>query len=160
VSVESEIGKGAAFHVYLPRIASAHEVSKPIHSLPLSTGSERILFIDDEEELLTVGREALQHLGYQVITNSNSLQALNEFRERPEHFDLVITDMTMPRMTGEKLARELIQIRPDIPIILFTGYSGQINAQKAREIGIKAFVMKPLTLSHLAQTVREVLDKS
>jgi len=116
------------------------------------------LFIDDEPELVALGREMLEHLGYQVVTKSNGIDALKEFREKPNHFDVVVTDMTMPKMTGERLALELISIRPEIPIILCTGFSEQITEQKAKAIGIKAFLMKTLTLNRLAKTVRVVMD--
>jgi CheY-like chemotaxis protein len=122
------------------------------------TGNEKILFVDDEPVLVALGREMLEHLGYQVVTKNNGIDALKEFREKPNHFDVVVTDMTMPKMTGERLARELMKIRPEIPIILCTGFSEQINEQKAKDVGIKAFLMKPLTLNRLARTVRAVMD--
>jgi len=123
------------------------------------TGAERILFVDDEPELVALGREMLEHLGYQVVTENNGIDALKEFKENPNHYDVVVTDMTMPKMTGEKLARELISIRPKISIILCTGFNEQINEQKAKAIGIKAFLMKPLTLNRLACIVRTVMDQ-
>jgi CheY-like chemotaxis protein len=126
---------------------------------PAPTGAERILFIDDEPELVAISQKILKRLGYQVVTKNNGIDALKEFREKPNHFDVVITDMTMPKMTGERLAQELISIRPDIPIILCTGFSEQINEQKAKAIGIRAFLMKPLTVNQLAKTVRAVLEK-
>jgi CheY-like chemotaxis protein len=100
----------------------------------------------------------LQHLGYQVVKATSGQEALAIFRKKPEQFDMVLTDMTMPDMTGDTLSRELLKIRPDIPVILCTGYSEKIDAVEARQIGIRAFVLKPLTLGQLAQTVREVLD--
>jgi len=162
VLLQSKIGKGTAFYVYLPR-ADAGQArqdtgeSTAVQSPP--TGAERILLVDDEPELVALGREMLQHLGYQVVTENNGMDALKEFKENPNHYDLVVTDRTMPKMTGEKLARELISIRPKIPIILCTGFNEQINEQKAKAIGIKAFLMKPLTLSRLAETVRAVMEK-
>jgi PAS domain S-box-containing protein len=158
ISVESEVGEGTVVSIYLPRTDRAQKVSQPVQTPPRASGLERILFIDDEEELVTIGRDMLQHLGYQVVTKSNGLDALKAFREKPDHFDLVVTDMTMPKMTGERLARELIKIRPNITVILCTGYSEQINAEKAHAIGISAFVRKPLTLMRLAEAVRNVLD--
>ena len=100
----------------------------------------------------------LERLGYEVVTKRNSVQALELFRAEPDRFDLVITDMTMPDMTGDKLAQELMKIRPQIPIILCTGHSILVSEEKAKEIGIKAFVMKPLVMRNLAETVRKVLD--
>ncbi|MBW2035711.1 MAG: response regulator, partial [Deltaproteobacteria bacterium] len=99
----------------------------------------------------------LGKLGYDVVVRTSSIEALELFRTKPDEFDLVITDMTMPNMTGDKLAKELMQIRPDIPIILCTGFSKRITEEKAKEIGIKAFVMKPLVMRDLANTVRKAL---
>ena len=162
VLLHSKIGKGTAFYVYLPRSDSDQALkgtgeSTAVQSPP--TGAERILFVEDEPELVVLGRQMLEHLGYQVVTENNGIDALKKFREKPNHFDIVVTDMTMPKMTGERLARELISIRPEIPIILCTGFSEQINEQKAKAIGVKAFLMKPLTLSRLASTVRTVMDQ-
>jgi CheY-like chemotaxis protein len=161
VSVQSKVGKGTVFYVYLPRTDSDQALKETRESTavqPAPTGAERILFIDDEPELVALGREMLEHLGYRVVTKNNGIDALKEFSEKPNHFDVVVTDMTMPKMTGERLALELINIRPEIPIILCTGFNEQINEQKATAIGIKAFLMKPLTLNHLAETVRAVMD--
>ncbi|MBW2035495.1 MAG: response regulator, partial [Deltaproteobacteria bacterium] len=100
----------------------------------------------------------LERLGYEVTTRTSSIEALELFKAKPDRFDLVITDMTMPHMTGDRLARELMKIRPDIPIILCTGFSERISEEKAKGMGIKAFVMKPLVMRDLANTVRKVLD--
>jgi CheY-like chemotaxis protein len=162
VLVKSNVGKGTAFYVYFPRTDSDQTLKeKRENTVALSApiGAEQILFVDDEPELVALGREMLEHLGYQVVTKNNGIDALEEFRKKPNHFDVVVTDMTMPKMTGERLARELISIRPKIPIILCTGFSEQINEQKAKDIGIKAFLLKPLTLNRLARTVRAVMDE-
>jgi CheY-like chemotaxis protein len=158
ILVESAPGSGSAFHVYLPHANAVQLPNRetPAHLLP--KGCERILLIDDEDELVIVGRDMLQHLGYQVVKATSGQEALAIFRKKPEQFDMVLTDMTMPDMTGDTLSRELLKIRPDIPVILCTGYSEKIDAVEARQIGIRAFVLKPLTLGQLAQTVREVLD--
>jgi DNA-binding NtrC family response regulator len=100
----------------------------------------------------------LDRLGYHVVTKSSSLEALELFQTGPEKFDLVITDMTMPNMTGDKLAQEMLFIRPDLPVILCTGYSHQITEEKAKSIGIKEFVFKPIAIDDLAITIRKVLD--
>jgi len=121
-------------------------------------GSERILFIDDEQILIELGHQMLGRLGYEVVTKQSSIEALELFRAEPDRFDLVITDMTMPHMTGDKLAQEFMKIRPDIPIILCTGHSRLVSEKKAKEIGIKAFVMKPILRRTIAETVRSVLD--
>ncbi len=158
VTVESEVEKGTAFYVILPHTDTTQVKRETVVDRPFRTGPERILFVDDEKELVLIGKEMLEYLGYQVVTKNSSIDALKEFREKPDYFDLVVTDMTMPEMTGDKLAGELLSIRSDIPIILCTGFSEQINDQKARDIGIKAFVMKPFTLSRFAETVRALLD--
>ena len=105
-----------------------------------------------------MGRQALQHLGYEVITETSSLEALALFTRHPDRFDLVITDMTMPQMTGKKLAQEMLRMRPDIPIILCTGFSEHINEEEARALGLGAFLLKPFALRDLAQTVRTLLN--
>jgi len=157
ITVYSEMGKGTTFHVYLPLILEEEREVKDSEE-PLPTGTERILYIDDEEVLLEIGDQILEELGYEVVPEKSSVQALELFRAEPGRFDLVITDMTMPHMTGDKLARELMKIRPDIPVILCTGHSRLVSEEKAKEIGIKAFVMKPLVMRNLAETVRKVLD--
>ena len=159
ITVYSEAGKGTTFHVYLPVIHEAEKAEKDEPKEPLPTGSERILFIDDEQVLIEIGGQMLELLGYEVVTKRSSVQALELFRAEPDKFDLVITDMTMPLMTGAKLARELMKIRPQIPIILCSGHSIPVSEEKAKETGIKAFVMKPLVVRNLAETVRKVLDE-
>ena len=152
----SEPGKGSTFKVYLPaverRLKPEERVVKPI-----PTGVERILFIDDEPAIAKVGAQILQSLGYHVVTRTSSIEALELFKEQNDRFDLVITDMTMPHMTGEKLAKELMQIRSDIPVILCTGFSSRINEQKALDIGIRAFISKPILKQEIAETIRRVL---
>jgi PAS domain S-box-containing protein len=158
IMVESTIGKGSAFHVYLPRIENKMPVDDAPAS-PLPTGRERILFVDDEKTLVEIGKQMLERLGYKVETRTSSVEALKLFQADPARFDLIITDMTMPNMTGEKLALEIIKIRPDVPVVLCSGYSNLIAENIAREIGIRAFVMKPLVLQDLATTIRRVLDR-
>jgi len=158
ITVYSEPGKGTTFHVYLPVILlEEREKKKSEESLP--TGSERILIVDDEQALVEIGRQMLERLGYEVVTQKSSIEALELFRAEPDRFDLVITDMTMPHMTGDKLAQKLMKIRPDIPIILCTGHSRLVSKEKAKDMGIKAFIMKPLSTRVMAETVREVLDE-
>ncbi len=123
----------------------------------LAKGHERILFVDDEQHLQEVFRDMLEHLGYEVVAETDSVRSLELFRTEPDKFDIVITDQTMPNMTGEELAAELMRIRPDIPIILCTGYSERINEEKAKEMGIRKFLMKPFVISKIANAVREVL---
>jgi len=156
VTVQSRPGNGTTFNVFLPRM----EQKVPAHAETreaLSTGTERILFVDDEETLAEMGREMLESLGYKAVTKTNSLEALETFRADPLGFDLVITDMTMPGLTGEELARELLAIRRGMPIILCTGYSELINETQAIEMGISEFVMKPYTVANFANTIRKAL---
>ena len=120
----------------------------------------KILFVDDETELVDMVKHLLERRGYQVESKTSSVEALEVFRARPDEFDLVITDMTMPHMTGEKFAGELMAIRPDIPIILCTGYNEMISEEKAKKLGIREFVMKPIVMREMAKTIRKVLNKN
>ena len=157
IKVESVLGKGTTFHIYLPKtdIAAPFNTEQP--KIPMG-GSERILFVDDEKMLVDIGQQALQRLGYDVVSRTSPIEALELFKAKPDHFDLVITDKTMPGMTGDALAKELMSIRPNLPVIICTGYSQTIDHERAKQIGIKAFVMKPILLNEIAATVRKVLD--
>ena len=158
ITVASTPGQGTTFTIYLPRVAETPLVMDRLaESLP--TGTERLLFVDDEDALSTLARETLARLGYDVTVSTSSLDALAAFRATPRRFDLVITDQTMPAMTGEILARELRQIRPDIPIILCTGYSPLMDAEHAAVLGIDAFLLKPVAPGALAHTIRQVLTR-
>ena len=157
ITVKSEPGKGTTFHVYFPIIEKEEKLQERSEG-PLPTGNERILFVDDEQVIVYIGEKTLGQLGYDVVTKANGVDALELFRADPDRFDLVITDMTMPRMTGDQFARELIKLRPDIPIILCTGFNPKISKEQAGKIGIKAFVMKPLVRRDMANIVRKVLD--
>jgi len=159
VKVESEEGKGTVFEVLFPLFEGSMkpEIEEKPEDLP--TGTERILFVDDDEYLLEITKQMLEHLGYQTVGKTDSEKALELFKSEPDKFDLVITDMTMPRMTGDRLAEELMRIRPDLPVIICTGYSERMDEQKAKEKGIKAFAMKPLVFKDLADIVRNVLDR-
>jgi PAS domain S-box-containing protein len=157
ISVNTEPARGSVFKIYLPAVETAppqtHRDEK------LQSGRERILFVDDEPSLVEIGRDMLQHLGYEVVTFSSSIEALDAFRARPDRFDLVITDMTMPQMTGEHLAQALIETRPDLPVILCTGYTERITEEMASALGIKGFLLKPLSAHDLAKKIRDILDK-
>ena len=159
IDVSSEPGKGSVFDVYFPRVDKEIALSKK-DAIPLSKGNERILFVDDEEGLGNLGTRMLGHLGYEVITKTSSMEALDLFRTRHDRFDLVITDLTMPFMTGDKLSEELMKIRPDIPIILCTGYGERLSEDKIRKLGIKALLIKPIELEELSGTVRRALDET
>jgi CheY-like chemotaxis protein len=158
ITVYSEPGAGSTFHVYLPRIESADAATESEEEGLLPRGTERILFVDDEKSIVDIGRHILNRLGYKVTARTDSLEALQVFREQPDQFDLVITDMTMPNMTGTKLARELLGICPEIPIILCTGFSEFITEESAKKMGIREFLMKPLITSEIARVVRRALD--
>ena len=121
-------------------------------------GGESILFIDDEPSLEKMAQRILESLGYRVTTCSNSKQALTQFRKAPHDFDMVITDMTMPRMTGDQLTRELLKIRPNVPVMIYTGFNENISPEKALASGAKALLIKPLQRYELAKIVRQLLD--
>jgi CheY-like chemotaxis protein len=159
ITAYSEPGQGSTFKVYLPIIERRKEPEIRTEE-SISTGSERILFVDDESVLVDMGKQILESLGYDVITRTSSIEALELFKAQPDRFELVITDMTMPNMTGDDLAQELMHIKPNIPIILCTGFSATIDEQKARAMGIRAFVLKPIVKREIAATIRKVLDQT
>jgi PAS domain S-box-containing protein len=157
IKVNSEVGKGTTFTMFFPHAMGFEKVEdQPLQ--PLSMGTERILFVDDEEALTDLGRKILGKLGYQVETRTSPIEALEAFRANPKKFDLVITDMTMPQMTGLNLARKIMEIRPGMPIILCTGFSEQAKEQAAGAMGIRAFLYKPLLMRDIADAVRKALN--
>jgi CheY-like chemotaxis protein len=160
ISAYSEPDKGTRFDVYLPLFDLADIKAETVSPEKLTIGNEHILLVDDEKPIVDVVQQMLERLGYQVTVRTSSIEALEVFRASMDKFDLVITDLTMPNMTGDKLAGELMNIRPDIPIILCTGFSEKMSKERAEALGIKDFLMKPIVKSDLAKTVREVLDKS
>jgi PAS domain S-box-containing protein len=157
ITVESEPGAGSTFRVFLP-IARTDEKSESSEAQVTPKGSERILFVDDEEMLTEWGQAALERQGYSVTALTDSAEALKLFSSDPSRFDLVITDQTMPKLTGLDLARKLLTIRNNIPIILCTGHNDSTSPEKAKEAGIKEFLIKPLGKQQLAEVVRRVLD--
>ncbi|MHC1729586.1 MAG: PocR ligand-binding domain-containing protein [Syntrophobacteraceae bacterium] len=157
IRVHSEPGKGATFDVLLPVIESGPEISIP-KDMDMPRGTERILLVDDEEALLAAGKRALEELGYSVIAKKNGQEALAVFQAQPFHFDLVITDCTMPTMAGLDMAREIMRIRPDIPIVLNTGGAVADVIGLAKKIGIREIVTKPLDLCEFVRVVRRALD--
>ncbi len=159
IFVESEPGKGSTFEVYFPKVEETSTAKTSAADEIIPVGRERILFVDDEEALAEMGEELLAELGYEVACHTSSRQALAAFRLDPSRFDLVITDQTMPEMTGVQLVGELLAIRPDIPVILCTGFSHAVDEESAQAAGIKGFVMKPLTKREIARAVRRVLDE-
>ncbi|MEA3545548.1 MAG: response regulator, partial [Thermodesulfobacteriota bacterium] len=157
INVHSELGQGSIFELYFPAIAgkAASNLLKVEADLP--RGTESILLIDDDKMVLELGNNILMSLGYQVSAMIDSTKALKLFAANPNKFELVITDQTMPGLTGKDLITELQKIRPDIRTILITGFSNKITREQAEEQGIGAFLMKPLDLPELAQTIRAVL---
>jgi PAS domain S-box-containing protein len=163
ITVDSKPGEGATFQVYLPRIDSAGAVAQGQVPLLAPKGNERILFVDDEEDVAFAGKRILERLGYEVIAEKDSQYALELFRATPQRFDLVFTDQTMPNMTGTELTREILRIRPDIPVVLCTGLgpasSGAITREEKTALGIRELVHKPLDQSEMARIIRRALDK-
>ncbi len=159
ITVESKPGKGSVFTAYFPKVAGRPMAEAPGKEDVLPAGSERILFVDDEEVLLEMGKDLLTRLGYEVTGERNSREALALVTRDPARFDLVITDQTMPEMTGIELAQKILAIRPDMPIILSTGFSYLVDAESAKAAGIRGFAMKPLTRREMAKIVRRVLDQ-
>ena len=157
ITAESVPGQGTEFTVYLPLIRERGKADAYQPEI-LPTGHEKILLVDDEPAIVKMSSRILQKLGYDVVFCTRSPEALDLFRSDPDNFDLVIMDMTMPDITGDKLAVELMKIRRDIPVILCTGYSNKISDKTAAAIGIKAFAYKPVSKADLAKTIRKVLD--
>jgi CheY-like chemotaxis protein len=157
VAIESEPGIGSTFRIFLP-VARTDVKSEEGREQVIPKGTERILFIDDEDLIVEWGQAALERLGYSVTALTDSAGALNLFSSDPSAFDLIILDQTMPRMTGLHLAQRMLAIRDDTPIILCTGHSDSVTPEKAKEAGIKEFLIKPLGKQQLAEVVRRVLD--
>jgi PAS domain S-box-containing protein len=156
ILADSKPGKATTFQVFLPKIETQeaqHEAIGPLH-----TGNERILFVDDEKAVVAVGKKSLERLGYEVVAKTSSIEALEAFRAQPDKFDLVITDLTMPNMTGIELQKELVAIRQDIPVILCTGFGQTVSEENAKAMGIKQLIMKPFLKIEIAKTIRRVLD--
>ncbi|MCP3941014.1 MAG: PAS domain-containing protein [Desulfobacteraceae bacterium] len=158
IEVYSEPGIGTEFNVYFPVEKKYLAKNKIQTKDPIQGGKENILLIDDEESIVIMEKRLLIRLGYQVTFCVNSIEALELFRSNPDNFDLVITDMAMPGLPGDKLSVALNQIRPDIPVLLCTGFSENMSEEKAASLGIKGFLMKPVVVKDLAHKIREVLD--
>ena len=154
------LAKGSTFTVLIPVLETSEETRAEEIAVPLSRGKERVLVVDDEPLLAEMVRMMLSRLGYDAVSRTSAIDALETFKNQPEakSFDLVITDMTMPHLTGKDLARELSRLRPEVPVILMTGFSETIDAEKAKNIGMQGFLMKPVALTDLAGLLRRVLD--
>ena len=159
ITVYSEPGKGAVFHVYIPLIGVGAIEAKAVAEETVPKGSEHILLVDDEKEIVQMVQLTLERLGYRVAVRTSSVEALEAFRAKPDEYDLVITDMTMPNMNGGELASRLLEIRADIPVILCTGFSELLHEKKLKEIGIREHVMKPIDRDKISRTIRKVLDE-
>jgi signal transduction histidine kinase/CheY-like chemotaxis protein len=157
ITVESELGKGTTFSIFFP-VVTKEAAAKDETNEKLPTGNEKILFVDDEESIVKLGCQRLERLGYKVEATISPIEALELFRSKPNQFDLIITDMTMPLMTGDKLVREILNIRPDMPAIISTGFSEKIDEKKAKTIGAVGYIEKPHDKIELAKIVRQVLN--
>jgi len=160
ISVKSKVGEGTTFTVILPTAGTSEtsDLSRKQGEMP--SGSGNILVVDDELPICTLVARTLRNNGYTVTVEKDSQKALAVFSKQPEAFDLVITDMTMPKMSGDKLTREILALRPEIPVVIATGYSKRISAQTAAELGAKALLIKPIEREQLLGTIKNLLDES
>jgi CheY-like chemotaxis protein len=156
ISVESKPGEGSAFHVVLPVVERAR-IEEKEDTTPLPTGHETILFVDDEKDIVKMQAHMLSSLGYRPVLANSGEEALRLFRMNPDRYGAVITDQVMPGMVGTELAKALLAIRPDVPIILCTGFSESVTPEQVRELGIKEFMLKPIVMRQLAEALRRVL---
>lgn len=161
IDVESKMGHGSTFHVHLPILEGAGEGKPQVDGTVLyETGNERILLVDDEDAIVKLEKQMLERLGYKIEERVSSIEALKVFNAKPDAFDLVITDMTMPNLTGDRLAKRLMSIRQDIPVIICTGFSERISSESAAALGVKGLLLKPVVKSDMARMVRKVLDEA
>jgi PAS domain S-box-containing protein len=160
IFVESKVGKGSVFTIYLPATKTTTIQKSRTYSTDSYYGNERILLVDDDAQIAHLGKLMLTRMGYQVTAMTNPLEVIEEFQSNPGQYSLVITDMTMPDISGDRLAEKLLEIKKDIPIILCTGHNDRINQEIAASIGIKAFMMKPVENKELARTIRNILDEN
>jgi CheY-like chemotaxis protein len=160
IRAQSTAGKGTTFEVLFPKIRNQIEDSVDSDPAELPKGTERILIVDDEAENVDICKSMLERLGYHVRSTTSAEKALEEFRLFSDQFDLVITDMTMPKITGDRLALELLSIKPEIPVILSTGFSERITSEKAESLGIRKLLNKPFSIKEVACLIRSTLDRS
>jgi CheY-like chemotaxis protein len=159
ITVASTPEQGTTFAIYLPRIDTTPPSLDILEETPIPQGTGRILFVDDEPTLTHMTAEMLSRLGYDATVHTSSVEALKAFQAAPWQFDVVITDQTMPGMTGERFARELRRFRPDVPIILCTGFSHTMTASKAQALGVDAFLLKPLGFRELGLAIQQILEQ-
>jgi signal transduction histidine kinase/ActR/RegA family two-component response regulator len=159
VTVKSRKGEGARFILHFPIVSQESASNLKLNEVTPG-GSERILFVDDEPPLAELGKYLLERIGYRITICTSSTEALSIFQKNPDAFDLVITDMTMPHMTGDEMAQEMLSIRPDLPIVICTGYSEKVTSHMISRLGIRALIMKPLVRADMAKAIRKALDKN
>ncbi len=159
ITVDSHPSQGSTFRIYLPQTQEANPTGEEEIEQTIVHGQESILVVDDEEAVALGVQASLENIGYGVTICTDSTEALNLFRANPDRFDLVLSDLTMPRMTGVELVRHLVTIRPQIPIILASGYGSDFTREVINELGVRAYLMKPFAQSVLSQTIRQVLDR-
>lgn len=157
VTVDSEVGKGTTFRIYLPHASAAMTSSESVERT-LTRGTERILVVDDEISIASVTKEILEALGYSVTAKTSSMEALQLYRQSPNAFDLVITDLTMPGLSGAELIGELIRTRPNLPIMLVSGTSEALTPGIVRSTGVRAYLMKPFSAIDISRAIRDILD--
>jgi two-component system cell cycle sensor histidine kinase/response regulator CckA len=157
IAVRSTPGEGSTFDIYLPKIENneVHDYQSPEQ---IGRTKKVILLVDDEKMMVDVIGQTLERLGYSVVAMTSSIDALEAFQEKPDEFDLVITDQIMPNMTGTQLAEELIAIQPDIPVVLCSGFPENISPEELKRIGIKEFIAKPVSRQEIAAVVQTVLE--
>ncbi|WP_320042951.1 response regulator [uncultured Desulfobacter sp.] len=160
IRIDSKVGEGTEVQVFLPVVTKPEDDNGVEKTGPLPCGTEHILFVDDEEAIVRFQTRVLERLGYTVTECTDSRNAFDLFKANPSLFDLLISDMTMPHMTGERLVKECLAVRPDLPVIICTGFSEQVSIQKMESIGIKGFLMKPVDRVEIAWTIRKCLDKN
>ncbi|NOY59148.1 MAG: PAS domain S-box protein [Calditrichaeota bacterium] len=158
ITVDSKIGQGTTFRVFLPRL-ERKEIRKQEAKSMLVGGKESILYIDDEEDLVRIAVERFSELGYHITGKTNSVEAMDLFQKDPDAFDLIITDQTMPGLSGKELSERVLEMRPQMPIILCSGYSETITRQEAMKVGIREFVLKPISIFEMPKIVRHILDE-
>ncbi|MBW1899574.1 MAG: hybrid sensor histidine kinase/response regulator [Deltaproteobacteria bacterium] len=160
IHVSSKLKEGTIFEIFFPAVTGENIDNDKTPVETIFRGKERILIVDDEEQIVNSWEQLLGKMGYKVTGSTSGIEILEKFRSHPDEYDLLITDMAMPEITGDKLTEKILKIRGDIPIILCSGYNENINKENAKEIGIKAFLMKPIGKNELAKTIRDVIDKN
>ena len=157
IIVKSGPGVGTVFHVFIPTVERTEIALPPETPMPIIKGEGRILFVDDEPALTDLGQTILKKMGFEVEALTDSAAALERFLQNPQQYDLAIVDLTMPQMTGTEMARKLLQIRPDLPIILSSGFAEKIHPEEFKKMGIREVIMKPWSVNALAAAINQVL---